>query len=101
MAKGKKGSKKKKSAQSAPADVPLGTKLQYVGVGVVLGVIAGPTVRKWIERARPEVDKLFERLTTQAEQLAENASDWMANARGKVADGEGEPPKSGHEGHSH
>jgi hypothetical protein len=58
-------------------------------------------VRRWIERARPEVDKLFERLTAQAEQLAENASDWMAGARAKAAKGEDPPAKPEHSDHSH
>ncbi|WP_394839641.1 hypothetical protein LVJ94_22405 [Pendulispora rubella] len=84
MAKGKK--KKKKGKKLAAAEeVPLGTKLQYIGVGMVLGVAAAPTVRKWIERARPEIDKLLERLTAQAEELAENAGDFMATARGRVS----------------
>ncbi|WP_394850348.1 hypothetical protein LZC95_23185 [Pendulispora brunnea] len=85
MAKGKKKKKKGKKGGAAAEEVPLGTKLQYIGVGMVLGVAAAPTVRKWIERARPEIDKLLERLTAQAEELAENAGDFMATARGRVS----------------
>lgn len=96
--KKKKGRKKNNAgadAAAATADVPLGTKLQYVGVGLVLGVVAAPTVRRWIDKARPELDKLLERLTTQAEELAERSGDWMASARERVASGaDDEPPHS-------
>jgi len=102
MSKKKKNKKKKKGNGGADTEaVPFGTKLQYVGVGMVLGVAAAPTVRKWVELARPEIDKLLERLTAQAEELAENAGDWMATARGRIStkDGGDEPP--GHSGHTH
>ena len=82
MKKKKKKGKKKKRA--AAAEISLGTKLQYVGVGMVLGVVAAPTIRQLMERARPELEKLFERLTTSAEELAENASDFMSTARERV-----------------
>ncbi|WP_394828791.1 hypothetical protein [Pendulispora albinea] len=84
--KKRNGSKGANGAANADAEsIALGTKLQYVGVGVVLGVVAAPAIRKWLERARPEVDKLLERLTAQAEELAENAGDWMATARGRIS----------------
>lgn len=105
MGQGKKKKKNKQqdateSAPTADGPVPLGTKVQYVGVGFVLGVVAAPTVRKWIERTRPEVDKVLERLTTRAEKLVENAGDWMASARDGVVAGDGarrdkDPPGTG------
>ncbi len=100
MPKKKKKKKNKKSAAESTEAVPLGTKLQYVGVGMVLGVAAGPTVRKWLERARPEIDALLERITAHAEELAENAGDWMAVARGRISSKEGGDPPD-HSGHTH
>ncbi|HWL85866.1 MAG TPA: hypothetical protein VNO21_08695 [Polyangiaceae bacterium] len=99
MAKKKKKKKKNRGAADIES-VPLGTKLQYVGVGMILGVTAAPTVRKWIDLARPEIDKLLERLTAQAEELAENAGDWMATARGRIATKKDDEPP-GHSGHTH
>jgi hypothetical protein len=95
MAKKKKGKKKNQSRAASAAEVPLGAKLQYVGVGMVLGVVAAPTVRRWIDRGRPELEKWIERLTTRAEELAERGGDWMATARERVA------AKDADDGHSH
>jgi hypothetical protein len=89
---------RRRGEPGADAPTPFGTKIGYAGVGFVLGVLVAPTVRKWIEEARPKVDQLFDRLTGSAEKLAENAADLMASARSRVK-GDGNDPDEG--GHKH
>jgi hypothetical protein len=88
---------RRRAAPPDDAPTPWTTKLGYAGVGFVVGVLVAPTVRKWVEQARPKVDSLFDRLTGSAEKLAENAADMMAAARARVrTGGDGGPDESGH-----
>jgi hypothetical protein len=81
------GPPRRRAAADAPT--PWGTKLGYAGVGFVVGVLVAPTVRRWIEEARPKMNDLFDRLTGSAEKMAENAADFMAAARQRVTPGRG------------
>jgi hypothetical protein len=86
-----------------PSDppTPWTTKAGYAGVGFVLGVLVAPTVRKWIEEARPKMDGLFDRLTGQAEKMAETATDFMASARARVRSEGGSGGGHDEGGHEH
>lgn len=61
--------------------VPMGTKISYIGTGVLIGLIAYPFVRKALAKVQPQVDKLFDDLTGKAEDYAEKASDLLAKAK--------------------
>ncbi len=91
----------RRRAAGPPGDAPTpwATKVGYAGVGFVVGVLVAPTVRKWVDQARPKMNNLFDRLTGSAEKLAENAADFMAAARTRVRDEGGGNDEGG--GHQH
>jgi hypothetical protein len=88
-----------RSSRGGDSPTPWSTKLGYVGVGFVVGVLVAPTMRRFIEQARPRLNQMFDRLTGSAEKLAENAADLMASARARVR-GEGGGGDEGG-GHKH
>lgn len=69
-----------KPTPAAPK-VPLGTKVGYIGTGVLIGLIAYPFVRKVLVKIQPQVDTIFDNLTGKAEEYAEKASDLLAKAK--------------------
>lgn len=88
------------TTNASAARVSLGTKLGYIGTGVLIGLIIYPFVRKTLGKVQPKVDALFDDLTGKAEDLAERASDFVAKARTKVmSEKDSEPHPT--ENHSH
>ena len=61
--------------------VSWGTKVGYIGTGVLIGLIAYPFVRKALGKIQPKMDKIFDDLTGKAEEYAEKASDLLAKAK--------------------
>lgn len=58
-----------------------GSKIGYIGVGIVIGIIAYPFVRRTLSQLQPKMDELFDTLTGKAENMAEKASDLFAKAK--------------------
>ena len=58
-----------------------GSKVGYIGVGIVIGIIAYPFVRRTMSQLQPKMDQLFDTLTGKAENMAEKASDLFAKAK--------------------
>ena len=74
---------------------PFGTKVAYIGTGVVIGLVIYPFVRKVVAKLQPKVDRIFDDLTGRAEDLAERTSDLFARAKENLRKGDS------HEGHDH
>jgi ABC-type Zn2+ transport system substrate-binding protein/surface adhesin len=70
------------------SNVTWGTKVGYIGTGVLIGLVIYPFVRKALGKIQPKVDKIFDDLTGKAESFAEKASDMMAKARDNVNAGD-------------
>ncbi len=66
------------------SSVSWGTKVGYIGTGVLIGLVIYPFVRKALGKIQPKVDQIFDDLTGKAESFAERASDMMARARDTV-----------------
>ena len=66
---------------AGPAKVSMGTKISYIGTGVLIGLIIYPFVRKTLAKVQPRVDALFDDLTGKAEDMIEKTTDFMAKAR--------------------
>jgi hypothetical protein len=81
------------------APVSWGTKVGYVGTGVLIGLVIYPFVRKALSKMQPKVDEIFDRMTGKAEEFAERASDLMARAKENVSQ-PGTAKKHSH-GHEH
>ena len=73
-------SQNENSGNSSPR-ISWGTKVGYIGTGVLVGLVIYPFVRKTLAKVQPKVDKLFDALTGKAEDLAERAADLMAKAK--------------------
>jgi ABC-type Zn2+ transport system substrate-binding protein/surface adhesin len=58
-----------------------GTKVGYIGTGVLIGLVIYPFVRKAVAKVQPKLDKVFDDLTGKAEDLAERTSDILARAK--------------------
>ena len=84
------------NGNSAPAKVSWGTKIGYVGTGVLIGLVIYPFVRKALGKLQPKVDKIFDDLTGKAEHLAEKASDIMARAKDSLYKSDSEKSKHDH-----
>jgi len=90
------------SNSSPKANVAWGTKVGYIGTGVLIGLVIYPFVRKALGKIQPKVDKIFDDLTGKAESFAEKASDMMAKARDSVNNGDHHDHKHDHDhDHSH
>ncbi|MGK4422021.1 hypothetical protein ACSLVQ_27610, partial [Klebsiella pneumoniae] len=61
--------------------VSWGTKVGYIGTGVLIGLVVYPFVRKAVAKVQPKLDKVFDDLTGKAEDMAEKASDILARAK--------------------
>ena len=48
-----------------------GTKVGYVGTGILIGLVIYPFVRKALTKVQPKMDKIFDDLTGKAENWAE------------------------------
>lgn len=90
------GSNNNQNQNAAGPKVTWGTKVGYIGTGVLIGLVIYPFVRKALSKVQPKVDKIFDDLTGRAEDLAERASDIMARAKSNLYQTEAH----GH-GHSH
>lgn len=89
--------------QGAPA-VSWGTKVGYIGTGVLIGLVIYPFVRKAVAKVQPKLDKVFDDLTGKAEDMAEKASDILARAKlnlRKVEDSDHEHGEECDHDHSH
>src|SRR4051812_16794641 len=71
------------NSQNRP--VSLGAKARYVGVGIVIGVVVAPLIRKAISKIQPKVNDLFDSLTGKTEEMAEKVSDLLAKAKENLA----------------
>jgi hypothetical protein len=78
------------NSNSSSSPVSWSTKVGYIGTGVLIGLIAYPFVRKVLGKAQPKWDAVFDSLTGKAENLAEKASDLMAQARERLVKSEDE-----------
>ena len=67
------------------AKVSAGTKVAYIGTGVLIGLIIYPFVRKTLAKVQPKVDAIFDDLTGKAEDMFERTSDLMAKARARAS----------------
>ena len=85
------------SGNGGATGVSWGSKVGYIGVGVIIGLVAYPFVRRTISQLQPKMDKLFDNLTGKAENLAEKASDLFAKAKHSFAQQEA----AGGGGHVH
>lgn len=65
-----------------------GTKVGYIGTGILIGLVIYPFVRKAVSTVQPKMDKIFDDLTGRAENLAEKTSDWLARAKQSIKDAE-------------
>ena len=79
-----------------------GARAGYVGTGILIGLVIYPFVRKTLSTIQPKLDKIFDNLTGKAENLAEKASDLMAQAKESVfkGDKDKESKKHDHPGHA-
>ena len=74
-----------------------GTKAKYVGVGIVIGTIISPLLRKGLSKIQPKVDELFDHLTGKTEEFAERTSDLLARAKSQLRGAENGHDHKGHE----
>ena len=90
----------KNSGNSTPST--WGTKVGYIGTGIVVGLAIYPFARKAMTKLQPGLDGLFDNLTGKAEGLAERASDLLAKARHNLSkEAKGEATPDDHTGHAH
>jgi ABC-type Zn2+ transport system substrate-binding protein/surface adhesin len=87
------------STKPAP-QITWGTKVSYIGTGVLIGLIAYPFVRKALTKIQPKMDGLFDDLTGKAEEYAEKASDLLAKAKHSMNAENGRAKRNGHSAQS-
>lgn len=78
---GNNGNNNNNGASDAPAPSKFGTKVGYVGTGILIGLVIYPFVRKALTKVQPKMDKIFDDLTGKAENWAEKTSDILARAK--------------------